>query len=69
MSATVTTPRAVYPTMAALAQQLECSTRALYLHIAEHGANYVLLPLNEAAYQRWHTTVYVRAQQAKEPTR
>jgi len=35
MSATVTTPRAVYPTMSALAQQLECSTRALYLHIAD----------------------------------
>jgi len=65
MSATVTTPRAVYPTMTALAQQLECRTRALYLHITERGANYVLLPLNEAAYQRWHATVYALAQEAK----
>jgi len=65
MSATVTTPRAVYPTMTALAQQLECRTRALQLHITERGANYVLLPLNEAAYQRWHATVYALAQEAK----
>jgi len=65
MSTTVTTPRAVYQTMTHLATQLNTRPTDLYRYIAERGANYVLLPLDEAAYQRWHTTVYVRAQEAK----
>ena len=65
MSATVTTPRTVYQTMTHLAAQLETRPTDLYRYIAERGANYVLLPLNEAAYQRWHATVYALAQEAK----
>ena len=30
------------------------------------GRAYVLRPLDEAAYQRWHATVYARAQRQKE---
>lgn len=64
----VHTPRQTFGAVRAFARWLGVSHAALlqspYFDYTDDD-DYVLRPLDEAAYQRWHAVVYARAQREK----
>jgi hypothetical protein len=56
----VAAPRRVWPCLGDAARELQCGRTALRRYLERRGAGWVLRPLDEAMYQRWHRRVWAR---------